>query len=52
LFETAKQAVIREVQTKSVYLKSKISVEVSTVEQTVLIISCRIHILLICFHKI
>lgn len=31
-FETAKQVVIREVQTKSVYLKSKISIEVSTVE--------------------
>jgi len=31
-FETAEQVFIREVQTKSVYLKSKISIEVSTVE--------------------
>ena len=31
-FEAAEQAVIQEIQTKSVYLKSKISIEVSTVE--------------------
>jgi hypothetical protein len=32
LFVTAKQVVIREGQTKSVYLKSKISIVVSTVQ--------------------